>query len=409
MRKIAILGGGAAGFFAALAAAKNNPSAQVDLYERGSRFLTKVKISGGGRCNLTHNCFDPDSLSSHYPRGARELRAAFYRWQPQDTLDWFAARGVKTKVEADGRMFPISDDSQTIIDCFLNEANKYKIRLHKQTGLQDLKIEEDNTFQLELSDSSVVRADSLCLACGSLKASPLLEVLQVLGHEITPLAPSLFAFNVSDKRLSGLAGLAVKNAQVQVLPNPNTHSGPLLITHRGLSGPAILRSSAWEALTLQESKYHFDIRINWLGDLKETQLREQFIVFRKNSPKKSIKNTTLKALPKRLWERLVQNTGIDESTTWAQLSKKLENSLVIACLDGNYSVQGKTRNKEEFVTCGGVDLRQIDFRRMESKIIPNLHFAGECMNLDGITGGFNFQAAWTTGYIAGEAMAKRKI
>ena len=406
MKKIAIIGGGAAGFFAALSAAKNNPSAQVNLYESGKRFLTKVKVSGGGRCNVTHNCFDPNSLSSHYPRGSRELRAAFYRWQPKDTLDWFAARGVEIKVESDGRMFPTSNDSQTIIDCFLNEANKYKIRLHKHTGIQGFTVEKDHTFQLEFSDSTTVRADSLCLACGSLKASPLLQALEVIGHNIRPLAPSLFAFNVSDKRLSGLAGLAVKNAQVQVLPNSNPYSGPLLITHRGLSGPAILRSSAWEALTLQEKKYHFDIRINWLGDLQESQLREQFIVFRKNSPKKSVKNTTLKALPKRLWERLVQSAHIDESTTWAQLPKKLENSLVIACLSGNYSVQGKTTNKEEFVTCGGIDLKQVDFRRMESKIIPNLHFAGECMNLDGITGGFNFQAAWTTGYIAGESMAE---
>ena len=406
MRRIAIIGGGAAGFFAALAAAKNNPSAQVNLYERGTRFLTKVKISGGGRCNVTHKCFDPDSLSNHYPRGARELRAAFYRWQPQDTLDWFTARGVTIKAEADGRMFPTSDDSQTIIDCFLNEAQKYKIGLHKQTGLQSLAVEKDHTFQLKLSDSSIVSVDSLCLACGSLKANPLIQALKVLGHDIKPLAPSLFAFNVSDKRLIGLAGLAVKNAQVQVLPDSNAYSGPLLITHRGLSGPAILRSSAWEALTLQEKKYHFDIRINWLGDLQESQLREQFIIFRKNSPKKSVKNTTLKALPKRLWERLVQSAHIEESITWAQLPKKLENSLIIACLSGKYSVQGKTTNKEEFVTCGGVDLKQVDFRRMESKIIPNLHFAGECMNLDGITGGFNFQAAWTTGYIAGESMAK---
>ena len=409
MKKIAIIGGGAAGFFAALSAAKNNPSAQVNLYESGKHFLTKVKISGGGRCNVTHNCFDPDSLSSHYPRGAQELRAAFYRWQPQDTVDWFAARGVEIKVESDGRMFPTSDDSQTIIDCFLNEAHKYKIRLHKQTGLQGLTVEKDHTFQLELSDSTTVRVNSLCLACGSLKASPLLQALKVLGHNIKPLAPSLFAFNVSDKRLSGLAGLAVKNAQVQVLSNSNAYSGPLLITHRGLSGPAILRSSAWEALTLQEKKYHFDININWLGDLQESQLRKQFVVFRKNSPKKSVKNTTLEALPKRLWERLVQSAHINESTTWAQLPKKLENSLVIACLSGNFSVQGKTTNKEEFVTCGGVDLKQVDFRRMESKIIPNLHFAGECMNLDGITGGFNFQAAWTTGYIAGVSMAEHII
>ena len=406
MKQIAIIGGGAAGFFTALTAAEANPTAQVTLYERGARFLTKVKISGGGRCNVTHNCYDPKLLASHYPRGERELRAAFHRWQPQDTLNWFAARAVQIKAEADGRMFPTTDDSQTIIDCFLREARRLKIGLHTGIGLKKITVEAHGSFGLELSDNSFARADAVCIASGSLKASPLARTLTELGHHIEALAPSLFAFNVSDKRLSGLAGLAVQHAQVRVLPDGKPQSGPVLVTHRGLSGPAILRTSAWEARTLQAHNYHFDIAINWLGEWTDSQLREQLNYLRKTAAKKSVKNTPLEALPKRLWERLVQSAAIEAATVWAQLSKKSENALVAACLNGRYLVQGKTTNKDEFVTCGGIQLKEVDFRRMESKQVPNLHFAGECLDIDGITGGFNFQAAWTTGHIAGTAMAE---
>lgn len=404
-KTIAIIGGGAAGYFTALTIAEAEPAARITIYERSQNTLSKVKISGGGRCNVTHSCFDPAKLAIHYPRGSRELRAAFHRWQPKDTIAWFAKRGVTIKREADGRMFPDTDDSQTIIDCFQENARRSGIQLRKGVGLRDLKSQASG-FSLHLSDDTIVSADKVCIAVGSLKASPLTRAIETLGHTIEPLVPSLFAFNVSDKRLSDLAGLSVQNASVKVLPKSKPQNGPLLITHRGLSGPAILRTSAWEARKLSELNYHFDISINWLGEVSENQLREQFARIRKSAAKKFVKNTPLEALPRRLWERLVQTAGISDETIWTQLPKKAENTLIQECINGHYSVQGKTTNKDEFVTAGGVKLKEVDFRTMESKLVPGLHFAGECLDIDGITGGFNFQAAWTTGRIAGIAMCQ---
>ncbi len=415
MKNIAIIGGGAAGYFTALTIAEADPSARITIYERSQKTLSKVKISGGGRCNVTHSCFEPAKLATHYPRGARELRAAFHRWQPKDTIAWFAERGVTIKREGDGRMFPDTDDSQTIIDCFQDCARRAGIQLRKGVGLKDLKPQASG-FSLHLTDDTIVSADKVCIAVGSLKASPLTRSIESLGHTIEPLVPSLFAFNLSDKRLSGLSGLSVQKATVTVagasLAEPASfkkskpQSGPLLITHRGLSGPAILRTSAWEARQLNELNYHFDISINWLNDVSENQLRDQFAQLRKSAARKSVKNTPLDALPRRLWERLVSISGTSDETIWTQLPKKAENKLIQECVAGRYSVEGKTTNKDEFVTAGGVRLKELDFRTMESKIVPRLHFAGECIDIDGITGGFNFQAAWTTGRIAGLAMCK---
>ncbi|WP_269524961.1 NAD(P)/FAD-dependent oxidoreductase [Coraliomargarita parva] len=413
---IAIIGGGAAGFFTALTVAEANPQARITIYERGRQYLSKVKISGGGRCNVTHACFDPKQLAAYYPRGARELRAAFHRWQPQDTLNWFAERGVRIKKEDDGRMFPVTDDSQTIIDCFLNEAKRHNVQLLKGVGLQTLAPEEDGTFTLERTDACFDRADKVCIASGSLKASPLVRAIESLGHHIEPLAPSLFAFNVSDKRISQLAGLSVQHATVSLggrlsstaasKKAPASQTGPLLITHRGFSGPAILKLSAWEARSLQEQDYHFEIDVNWLGDVSENELREQFKQLRTVEGKKRVKNTPLDSIPRRLWEKLTEAAGIEETSTWAQIPKKAETALVNELVQGRYQVQGKTTNKDEFVTCGGVSRNEIDWRTMESKIVPGLYFAGECIDYDGITGGFNFQGAWTTGRIAGLAMTQ---
>lgn len=404
MKHVAIIGGGAAGFFAALTAAELDPSARITIYERGQNLLSKVKISGGGRCNVTHSCFDPAKLASHYPRGSRELRAAFHYWQPQDTLDWFAARGVSIKREADGRMFPTTDDSQTIINCFLNEARKAKIQINRGISLKNL-THHSSCFTLHLSNNEKVKVDRVCIAVGSLKASPLTRAIEALGHTIEPLVPSLFAFNLADKRTHGLSGLSVANASVSVRSKKSKpQSGPLLITHRGLSGPAILRTSAWEARALNALNYHFDITINWLGNVSENQLRETFIQLRKQEAKKAVKNTPLDPIPRRLWERLCQAAGIADDAKWAQLSKKAESLLIAECINGTYSVQGKTTNKDEFVTAGGVRLKEINFKTMESRLVPGLHFAGECLDIDGITGGFNFQAAWTGGRIAGEAL-----
>jgi len=405
-REIAVIGGGAAGFFAALSAAEADPAARVTIYERGSRFLTKVKISGGGRCNVTHGCFDPAILATHYPRGARELRAAFHRWQPRDTIRWFADRGVTLKTEADGRMFPVTDDSQTIIDCFLHSTRKAGVKLLKGMGLTDLSIRPGEGFTLHLSNGETASASKVCLAAGSLKASPLLEATQRLGHTVEPLVPSLFAFNVTDPRLDGLAGLSVPNATVRVLPKSDPRSGPLLITHRGLSGPAVLRLSAWEARDLAERAYRFEITVNWLGDVSPGELRQRFATLRQSQGKSLVKSKVWESLPRRLWERLVGAAGIAPSTSWSRLPKGSENALIEETLNGCFQVDGKTTNKEEFVTAGGVRLKEVDFRTMESRIVPGLHFAGECLDLDGITGGFNFQAAWTTGRLAGEAMGQ---
>ena len=401
--KIAIIGGGAAGYFAAITAAEANPSAQVTIYEQSKRTLQKVKISGGGRCNVTHNCFEPKELATRYPRGSKELRAAFHRWQPQDTIDWFAQRGVEIKAEPDGRMFPTTDDSQTIIDCFQKAARAAGVELRKECGAKS--ITHHSSFIIHLSDDTQVSADKVLIATGSLKASALTRSLEALGHTVEPLAPSLFAFNLSDKRTQGLSGLSVQHASVSLIDQKKSAQiGPILITHRGFSGPAILRLSAWQARALQDLKYHFAISINWLGDVSENQVRERFAQLRKG--KTQVKTKIFEQIPRRLWERLVETVGIADVTKWAQLPKDKESALIQELINGRYSVQGKTTNKDEFVTCGGVSLKEIDFKTMQSKIVPGLHFAGECLDIDGITGGFNFQAAWTGGRIAGLAMAE---
>lgn len=401
-QQIAIIGGGAAGFFAAITAAEAAPHARVTIYERSKQTLAKVKISGGGRCNVTHSCFDPAKLATHYPRGSRELRGAFHRWQPQDTINWFAERGVTIKREPDGRMFPTTDDSQTIIDCFHQAARNAGVQLRKECGVKS--ITHQSSFIIHLSDDTQASADKVLIATGSLKASTLTRALEALGHSIEPLAPSLFAFNLADKRTHGLSGLSVQNASVRTSDKKSTQTGPILITHRGLSGPAILRLSAWQARALQDENYHFDVSINWLGAVSENQLREQFNRLRKG--KTQVKTKIFEQIPRRFWERLVEVCGIAEDQKWAQLPKDKETALIQELVAGRYAVQGKTTNKDEFVTCGGVNLKEIDFKTMESRLVPGLHFAGECLDIDGITGGFNFQAAWTGGRLAGLAMAE---
>jgi predicted Rossmann fold flavoprotein len=415
-RHLAIVGGGAAGFFTAITAAEADPTAQVTIYERSQHTLRKVKISGGGRCNVTHSCFDAAQLASYYPRGSRELRAAFHRWQPKDTIHWFAQRGVSLKAEADGRMFPNTDDSQTIIDCFHQAARDAGVILQQGLGMKVLGRGANGDFSLELTNGKLARADKVCIAIGSLKASPLARSLEALDHRIESLAPSLFAFNVADSRTHGLSGLSVQNARVTVVNNSSADRksakpqvGPILITHRGFSGPAILRLSAWEARALQEQNYHFDIKINWLGNTSEQAVRELFAKVRKHKGRSLVRSKVYDAIPRRLWERMVEAAGITEDTPWSQLSKKIEAKLIQELIAARFSVQGKTTNKDEFVTCGGVRLKEIDFKTMESRKVPGLYFAGECLDIDGITGGFNFQAAWTAGRIAGLAMGTPAI
>ena len=404
-KKIVVIGGGAAGFFTAISAAEKNPKADITILEGGSRVLRKVKISGGGRCNVTHNCFDPLELSKNYPRGSRELRGAFHHWQPRDTIEWFKKRGVKIKTESDGRMFPVSNQSQTIIDCLQQCCRKLGISVQLSQRVSEI-VKEHDKWKLSLPLGNLISADKVCLALGSLKESNILEQLQRLGHTIHPLLPSLFAFNLPKHPMRDLSGLSVQNARIQTMPKGKEQTGPLLITHRGFSGPAILKASAWDAVELSEVNYKFEVSINWIASRSPQYLSDHFNGLRKNFPTQRIIQNPFSEIPKRLWNSLVSSARIENDTTWAHLSREksihLQNNLSAM----RFKVDGKTTNKEEFVTCGGICLKEVDFRSMESKLHQGLFFAGECLNLDGITGGFNFQAAWTTGRIAGQSMGK---
>jgi len=403
--KCAIIGGGAAGFFSAVTLAQKNPDADISIFDSSKQFLRKVKISGGGRCNVTHSCFEPKELALHYPRGEKELKGAFYTWQPRDTVDWFEERGVQIKTEDDGRMFPVSDNSQSIIDCLHRQVIKNGVVLCEGIGVKSL-LHEEEQFTLGFSNGMSKRFDRVCVATGSMKSSSLTTSLEKLGHSIEPLAPSLFAFDITDERLKELAGISLENVSVRVKSNGKRQTGPILITHRGLSGPAILKLSAWEARQLNESDYQFEIELNWLGVRTESDLQTLFARMRNQKGQQLLKTKLFEELPRRLWEKILSSVKIEGTLQWAQLPKKLEAQLIKELITATFQVRGKTMNKEEFVTCGGIRLKEVNFKKMESRVIPHLYFAGECLDYDGITGGFNFQGAWTTGYIAGTSMAE---
>ncbi len=403
--KCAIIGGGAAGFFSAVTLAQKNPDADISIFDSSKQFLRKVKISGGGRCNVTHSCFEPKELALHYPRGEKELKGAFYTWQPRDTVDWFEERGVQIKTEDDGRMFPVSDNSQSIIDCLHRQVIKNGVVLCEGIGVKSL-LHEEEQFTLGFSNGMSKRFDRVCVATGSMKSSSLTTSLEKLGHSIEPLAPSLFAFDITDERLKELAGISLENVSVRVKSNGKSQTGPILITHRGLSGPAILKLSAWEARQLNESDYQFEIELNWLGVRTESDLQTLFARMRNQKGQQLVKTKLFEELPRRLWEKILSSVKIEGTLQWAQLPKKLEAQLIKELITATFQVRGKTMNKEEFVTCGGIRLKEVNFKKMESRVIPHLYFAGECLDYDGITGGFNFQGAWTTGYIAGTSMAE---
>lgn len=403
--KCAIIGGGAAGFFSAVTLAQKNPDADVSIFDSSKQFLRKVKISGGGRCNVTHSCFEPKELALHYPRGEKELKGAFYTWQPRDTVDWFEERGVQIKTEDDGRMFPVSDNSQSIIDCLHRQVIKNGVVLCEGIGVKSL-LHEEEQFTLGFSNGMSKRFDRVCVATGSMKSSSLTTSLEKLGHSIEPLAPSLFAFDITDERLKELAGISLENVSVRVKSNGKRQTGPILITHRGLSGPAILKLSAWEARQLNESDYQFEIELNWLGVRTESDLQTLFARMRNQKGQQLLKTKLFEELPRRLWEKILSSVKIEGTLQWAQLPKKLEAQLIKELITATFQVRGKTMNKEEFVTCGGIRLKEVNFKKMVSRVIPHLYFAGECLDYDGITGGFNFQGAWTTGYIAGTSMAE---
>ncbi len=404
-KTIIVIGGGAAGFFSAIACAEANPKARVIILERGKEVLGKVKVSGGGRCNLSHACWDPRELISHYPRGASALLGPFNRFCTGDSVDWFEKRGVETKIEDDGRIFPVSDRSQSVIDCLCGAARDAGVEVRTGQRVEKLLLPtaQQPRWRIQLKGEILLEADAVMVASGSSPA--IWKELSRIGHHIVEPVPSLFTFNIKDDRIDGLAGLSVPNAEVEVENSPLSASGPLLITHWGMSGPGILRLSAWGARALHEHNYHFQLKVNWLGSMSYEKALEELREVQQKDGRRQPAKRALFGLPGRLWQRLCQAAGIRPVQNWAETGKKTLQALAKELTMGRYSVHGKSTFKEEFVTAGGVDLDEVDFRTFSSKKYPGLFFAGEVLNIDAITGGFNFQAAWTGGWIAGQAMA----
>jgi predicted Rossmann fold flavoprotein len=404
-QRVIIVGGGAAGFFAAITCAEARPGQEITILEKSAQCLSKVRISGGGRCNVTHACFDARELSARYPRGSRSLIGLFQRFQPKETVEWFAARGVELKVEPDGRMFPVTNSSQTIIDCLLRAAHSAGVEIRTQCGVESVQRCEEGGFAVRLSDGGRIECDQLLLATGGCRA-PAGGLLAVsLGHAVEPPVPSLFTFHIEMPWLRELPGVSVEKVEASVPGAALRECGPLLVTHWGLSGPVILRLSAWGARELAAREYRFPLQINWLPHLTAEELAAQLQRQRQSQASRTIGRSPLPLLPARLWEKLVMAAGIGPAMRWAELSAAAQHRLVLQLTRTEFPVTGKSLNKDEFVTCGGVRLGEVDFKTMESRICPDLHFAGELLDMDGITGGFNFQACWTTGWIAGRAMA----
>ncbi|MEG4319787.1 MULTISPECIES: NAD(P)/FAD-dependent oxidoreductase [unclassified Microcoleus] len=415
--KITVIGGGAAGFFSAITCAKTYPQARVTLLEAGRQLLAKVRISGGGRCNVTHACFDPGVLVQNYPRGGKALRGAFTRFQPRDTVDWFATHGVKLKTEADGRMFPITDDSETIVNCLIRAAEDAGVKIRTGDAVVSVKKLTGNTaegegghggtaptFIIELKSGEELKCDRILLATGSNPSG--FKWAKDLGNTVELPVPSLFTFNIADGRIKDLAGVSVPNAKVKLPGAKLEQSGPLLITHWGVSGPAVLKLSAWGARFLHDRHYRTSVLINWLPQYNAEVLRQQLLGVKSQLSHRLIVSSCPFPMPRRLWERLTSAIGIDEQKRWADLSNKTLDRLLQELVQGEYQIAGKGAFKEEFVTCGGVNLKEVDFKTMESRRCPGLFFAGEILDIDGVTGGFNFQSAWTTAWLAGIAIGK---
>jgi predicted Rossmann fold flavoprotein len=411
---LVVAGGGAAGFFGAITFAEARPGSRVVIVEKTSSVLGKVKISGGGRCNVTHACFDPKALTKFYPRGSKQLIGPFHHWSPTDTMEWFESRGVPLKIEADGRVFPQSDSSQSIIDCLLAAAKKAGVTVRTHTALEAAEVTTDGQFALRLNADEALTTQRLLLTLGGTRNRFGADLAASFGHRIEEAAPSLFTFKIADARLRDLPGLAVPDATVQVSSaDPKLQlkaTGPVLITHWGLSGPGILKVSAWGARELQRLDYRFDILVNWTGPCTEAQILQRFDELRIESPRKSISNDPQFSIPSRLWKTLLEAALADAHSDvselrWPHLPREKARRFAQELGACRFAVDGKSMNKDEFVTCGGVHLGDVQFKTLESRLIPGLHFAGEILDIDGVTGGFNFQAAWTTARLAGEAMA----
>jgi hypothetical protein len=402
-KRLVVVGGGAAGFFCAVNAARLYPSLEVMILEKSNHLLSKVRVSGGGRCNVTHACFSIAEMIKIYPRGASFLKKAFHHFFTSDTIAWFKERGVEIKTESDGRMFPVSNTSQTIIDCLMQEANQYGVTILMNREVKEI-VKKDNGFNLLFSNHSVIETDFLCIASGGYPKSLQFEWLTKIGHTVESPVPSLFTFNMPGNPITALMGIAVEKVQVKIGGSKLVEDGPMLITHWGMSGPAILKLSAWGARELAAKNWQFGMIINWLPIYTEQTLKEKFQQVRFDIAAQKISNRNPFSLPQRLWDYLLQQSGVNENIRWADLPAKEQNKLIKNICAQEFSVNGKTTFKEEFVTSGGISLDEVDHASMQSKIVPNLFFAGEVLNIDGVTGGFNFQNAWTTAWIAAQAI-----
>ncbi|MTI86805.1 MAG: NAD(P)/FAD-dependent oxidoreductase [Balneolaceae bacterium] len=399
--QIAVIGGGAAGFFSALSASRHHPNAKVTIYEKSNKLLSKVKVSGGGRCNVTHHCFRISELVKFYPRGEKPLKKAFGVFSPKDTVNWFESRGVVLKTEEDGRMFPVSNTSQTVIDCLMGEAGRQGVGIKTKLNVQSITPLEER-FRLAFRGGESRTVDKVIVATGGSPRAKGLAWLKSLGHDIAEPVPSLFTFNMPNESIKKLMGVVANPASVKIMGSKLSSSGPLLITHWGMSGPAILKLSAFGARDLHEVNYNFKVLVNWTGEKPEQEIRTILKEVIADHPKKKISNVNPFELPGRLWDFLLDKLELGEHMIWQNMGKKNINRLVHLLTNDEYQVEGKTTFKEEFVTCGGISLRDVDIKTMQSRKVPGLYFAGEVLDIDGVTGGFNFQAAWTTGFIAGQ-------
>lgn len=403
-KKLVVIGGGAAGFFCAINAARLQPNLEVVILEKTGKLLSKVKVSGGGRCNVTHNCASIAEMVKKYPRGSSFLKKAFHHFFTTDTINWFNERGIELKTEKDGRMFPVSNNSQTIIDCFLQEAAKYCVKIEVSVDVADLQF-EDNSWQITTGNGKIMRADYVCVAAGGFMKQTNAIWLKRYGHTILPAVPSLFTFNMPLNDITKLMGVTVEDVQVKIAGEKLETNGPLLITHWGFSGPAVLKMSAYAAIILADKNYEFTTIINWLPQYNEITLKQKMQLVRFDMASSKMQNKNPFLLPVRLWEFLLAESGVKEGMRWADLPAKEQNVLIKNMCAHTFKISGKTTFKEEFVTAGGIATEEINVNTMESKLQKNLFFAGEIINIDGVTGGFNFQNAWTTGWLAAKAIS----
>jgi predicted Rossmann fold flavoprotein len=401
---VGIVGGGAAGFFAAIEIASSNPLFHVTILEKSDKLLSKVKVSGGGRCNVTNACFDVNELIKNYPRGNKELKSVFHKFNPIDTIDWFESKGVKLKTESDNRVFPVSNNSETIIDLFLREVKKYNIEVINNYSVKEIKKTEKG-FIVNPDSKFAIEFDKLIVATGGNSKREFYEMFEKLGHTIVPPVPSLFTFNLDKHPLKGLEGISLDKVKIKIRDTKLSQEGAILITHWGFSGPAVLKLSAYGARLINKIDYNFNIEINWIPEIAD--IKKELFKIKISFPNQYISSRIHFNIPLRLWKRLVILAGIKDDLKWTEASKEKLQSIEEILTENIFTIKGKTVFKEEFVTAGGIPLKEIDFKTMESKICKGLYFTGEVLDIDGITGGFNFQSAWSTAFLAAKGITTK--